>query len=88
VHDAFDPDWSPGSEDDRFVEAELVRSRERRARAARLMVLVLLVPLAVQAAMVTMGAAARWGLLAVALPAIVVWMIVRGRRAPGGAGIH
>jgi len=68
--------WDP---DDDALEASLARTRERRARAARAMVLVLVVPLAAQALLVWLGAASRWGVIVIALPAMVAWILLRGR---------
>lgn len=76
-HDASG--WMPLDPDDWRIEAELARSRRRRTRAAQVMVGILVVPLAVQGLLVSLGAAARWGLIVVALPAAVVWIIARGR---------
>jgi hypothetical protein len=67
-------------DDDHRVAAQLARERARRALAARAMVAVLLIPLAAQAAFVWLGAAARWGVIVVALPASVAWILLRGRR--------
>lgn len=76
-HDASG--WMPSDPDDWWIEAELARSRRRRTRAAQVMVAILVVPLAVQGLLVSLGAAARWGLIVVALPAAVIWIIARGR---------
>ncbi len=75
------PDDRPGwaRRDDAELEAELRRSRERRARAARLMVACLLLPLAAQTLTVVLGVALAWGLAAVVVPAVVVWIVWRGR---------
>lgn len=79
--DDHDPSgWMPSDPDDWRVEAELVRSRRRRTLAAQVMVAILVVPLAVQGLLVSLGAAARWGLIVVALPAAVVWILLQGRR--------
>lgn len=77
--DAWLPDDPPWDHDDAALEAALARSRERRGRAALFMVLLLVVPLAAQAVLISLGAASRWGLIVIALPAAVVWILLRGR---------
>ena len=67
-------------DEDHWLEVQLARTRARRARAARLMVGALVVPLAAQAVLVWLGAASRWGLIVVALPLVVVWTLARDRR--------
>ncbi len=67
-------------DDDRALERQLAASRRRRATAARVMVVAVVIPIAVQAVFVSLGLAVRFGLIAVALPAAVAWIIVRGRR--------
>lgn len=43
------------------------------------MVAVLLIPLSIQALVVSTGVAVRFGLIAVVLPLVVVWIVRRGR---------
>lgn len=65
--------------DDAELERSLRRGRARRHRAAQLMVAALLIPLAIQALVVWTGVAVEFGLIAVVLPLIVVWILRRGR---------
>lgn len=67
-------------DDDIELERSLARTRARRRRMAQLMVLILVVPIGAQLVMVSTGVAVNSGLMAVALPAIVVWILWRGRR--------
>lgn len=68
----YDDDWA--------IEHRLAVTRRRRTTAARVMVAVLVVPLVVQGVFVSFGVAARWGMVAVVLPAVVLWILVAGRR--------
>jgi hypothetical protein len=77
--DPWLPDDPPWDRDDAAIEAALARTRERRGRAALFMVLLLVVPLAAQAVLVSLGAASRWGVMVIALPAMVAWILLRGR---------
>lgn len=65
--------------DDAELERSLRRGRARRRRMAQVMVAVLLVPLAVQALLVSTGLAVRFGLIVVVLPLVVIWRVRRGR---------
>jgi hypothetical protein len=65
--------------DDAELERSLRRGRARRQRAAQVMVVVLLIPLSIQALFVWTGVAVRLGLIAVVLPLVVVWIVRRGR---------
>lgn len=65
--------------DDAELERSLLRGRARRHRMAQVMVGVLLVPLAIQALLVSSGLAVRFGLIVVILPLVVIWRVRRGR---------
>lgn len=47
---------------------------------AQLMVLILVVPIGAQLLLISTGLAVNFGLMAVVLPAIVVWIVWRGRK--------
>ena len=65
--------------EDAELERSLRRGRARRQRVAQVMVGVLLIPLAIQALVVSTGVAVEFGLIAVVLPLAVVWIVRRGR---------
>jgi len=65
--------------DDAELERSLRRGRAVRYRMAQVMVAVLLVPLAIQALLVSTGLAVRFGLIVVILPLVVIWRLRRGR---------
>lgn len=46
---------------------------------AQLMVLILVVPIGAQLLVVSTGLAVNYGIMAVLLPAIVIWIVWRGR---------
>lgn len=69
-------DWDEDAE----LQRSLDRSRERRRLMAQLMVLILVVPIGAQLVLISTGLAVNFGLMVVVLPAIVVWMLWRGRR--------
>lgn len=74
-------------DDDVELQRSLDRSRDRRRRMAQLMVLILVVPIGAQLVFVSTGVAVHYGVMAVALPAIVLWILWRGRGGDdGGAG--
>lgn len=74
--------WDAGDHDaDAELAAALARSRERRRRMATVMVAVLVIPIGVQLVLVSSGLAVNYGLMAVALPATVGWILWRGRGA-------
>ena len=69
-------DWERA---DAELEARLARQRERRSTMAKVMLLVLVAPVAAQGLAVVLGVATVFGLAAVVVPAVVVWIVVRGR---------